>query len=616
MIKKHLWIKISIPILVAIALIIAVFLVFLNLAVAKSQKILIENRIEKEISALNYRLHDIQQKALIIASYHSDGKFVRQAYTNFYKTNNLEESALIIKDRFTAKKELLKSHTSQEIRIHYHLPVRSFYRSWTERRGDDLSAFRHSIKQVISTNKPATGIEIGRSGLVIRGIVPITNKAKECVGSVECFFSIDKLTANLKRSEKEEYAIFVPKDKAEIASNEYSLNLKSDNIALDNFTVSSLSSTNFRTNLITTNFVKKGLAEQKTIWLGAYAFAVRPILDISKNQIGFYVYQYKVEQKTTNQIMVVMVFVGFILFISSLFVVMLLTKRIVSKPILNVVLALKNDAKNMDTLDIKSNREDEIGQLYDVTNDTLDRFKKIIHNIQETILSVSQISGHLSAASSALSQSTNEQASTTEEISTAMEQMLATVSSNVENADTTGSISAKSVTKTALTKDLISEALQAASKISAKTSIISEIAAKTDILSINAAIEAARAGQSGKGFSVVATEIRKLADKSQKASLEIDELSESGKKLSQLTSEQVEELILEITKSVEMVQQIVVSSKEQQNGIDSINHAIVQLAETVNSNSTTSEEMAASATDLWEQVEQLKKMMLLFESEN
>ena len=164
-------------------------------------------------------------------------------------------------------------------------------------------------------------------------------------------------------------------------------------------------------------------------------------------------------------------------------------------------------------------------------------------------------------------------------------------------------------------KDMILQTLDSVNKISNKISIISEIADKTDILSINAAIEAARAGDAGKGFAVVAQEIRKLADITQIAAKEIGELSKTNQNISQISSKQLEKVIPEIIRSAELVNDIVVGSKEQQSSIESINNAILQLTESTNENSASAEEMSASAEELSAQAEQLKELISVFKIE-
>ena len=236
----------------------------------------------------------------------------------------------------------------------------------------------------------------------------------------------------------------------------------------------------------------------------------------------------------------------------------------------------------------------------------------LIERTKENSINLSQASNQLSSISQQISQNANEQAATTEEISSSMEQMLAIINSNTQNAEITGKISSKSADGMQKGNSVFIETINTVAEISEKITIISEIANKTDLLSINAAIEAARAGENGKGFAVVANEIRKLADKTKTASNEIEKLSKSGKNYSQITSKLFKKLIPEILNSAELVDNIVVSSKEQQNGVENINVSTQQLTKITNENSVAAEQMATSAEELSAQAELLKEIITNF----
>jgi len=241
---------------------------------------------------------------------------------------------------------------------------------------------------------------------------------------------------------------------------------------------------------------------------------------------------------------------------------------------------------------------------------------KMAEGIKEISENIYKASEQLSSTSQIISQNANEQAATTEEISSSMEQMLATISSNTQNAEITGKTSEKSANEMQQSNEIFIKTIKSVSEISEKISIITEIANKTDILSINAAIEAARAGEAGKSFAVVAHEIRKLADKTKKASDEITELSQNGQDISRIAGDTLEKVIPEIIKSAKLVGEIVSASREQQRGVEMINTSILQLTEITNENSASAEEMASSAEQLSAQAEQLKELISVFKIGN
>lgn len=129
---------------------------------------------------------------------------------------------------------------------------------------------------------------------------------------------------------------------------------------------------------------------------------------------------------------------------------------------------------------------------------------------------------------------------------------------------------------------------------------------------MNAAIEAARAGDHGKGFAVAASEVRKLAERSQAAAREIGHLSVSSAAVADYAGQTLAKLVPDIQKTAELVQEISASSREQAGGADQINGAIQQLNQVVQQNAGSAEEMASTAEVLSNQAEQLHESISFF----
>ena len=128
----------------------------------------------------------------------------------------------------------------------------------------------------------------------------------------------------------------------------------------------------------------------------------------------------------------------------------------------------------------------------------------------------------------------------------------------------------------------------------------------------NAAIEAARAGDHGKGFAVVADEVRKLAERSQKAAAEINSISTSSVDIAEQAGAMLGQLVPDIQKTSELVQEIQVASQEQSQGAEQINQSIQQLSTVVGRNAESAEQMGSMASVLAEQSDKMQQTMNFF----
>jgi len=304
----------------------------------------------------------------------------------------------------------------------------------------------------------------------------------------------------------------------------------------------------------------------------------------------------------------VFVMIGF----SLLFINLYVFSEWITASLKNISELMVSVSKGDLTKKAGKNAEDETALITESYNLAVTKISLLISQIKNNSFTLSEAGTQFSSIAQQVSQSVNKQASAAEEISASIEQMLATIRSNMEQAENTGKISTVSANEMGRSHKIFTETIHSVSEITAKTAIISEIARKTDMLSINAAIEAARAGRAGIGFSVVAREVRKLAEKSRIASDEIEILSKSGKAVSQKAGKKLQTMIPEIIKSAELVNNIVIASREQQSGVQAINDSMLQLTQIADENSASVEKMSASAGALSAQAEQLKQMIAVF----
>ena len=237
------------------------------------------------------------------------------------------------------------------------------------------------------------------------------------------------------------------------------------------------------------------------------------------------------------------------------------------------------------------------------------KMKELIEFVQTASDNISAASIQMNSSSQQMSEGATEQAASAEEVSSSMEEIASSIQQNTANALLTEKIAVKVAEDIIEGNKAVNHTVQSMKEIADRISVIGDIARQTNLLALNAAVEAARAGEQGRGFAVVASEVRKLAERSQIAALEIDHLSKTGVTIAEKSGKLLEELVPEIQKTSKLVQEISLSSIEQNTGANEVNKALQQLNQVIQQNAATSEEMAASSEELSSQAEHLKEVI-------
>lgn len=292
--------------------------------------------------------------------------------------------------------------------------------------------------------------------------------------------------------------------------------------------------------------------------------------------------------------------------------IFVLFARSITKPIKQGVRFANEIASGDLTATIEIKNKDEIGELADAMKTMIENLLRIVTDVMSASEQVSSGSQQMSSTAEQLSGGATEQAASVEQVSASMEEMNSNISQNADNAFETEKIAQKAAEDAETSGKAVLESVEAMKQIADKITIIEDIARQTNMLSLNASIEAARAGEQGKGFAVVAAEVGKLAARSKEAAAEISELSASTVEVSETAREMLTQLVPDIKRTAELVQEISAASREQSSGAEQINGAVTQLDSVVQQNASASEEMASVAEELAAQSEELLNTIAFF----
>ncbi|HEV2698659.1 MAG TPA: HAMP domain-containing methyl-accepting chemotaxis protein [Terriglobales bacterium] len=331
-----------------------------------------------------------------------------------------------------------------------------------------------------------------------------------------------------------------------------------------------------------------------------------------------------------------------------------LISRSVSNAIAKIIGTIEQlAANNLAVADLEMS-QDEIGKAGEALNTMKNQLRGMIQSIGGTADHVASASEEISSSAEQQAQSSATQKDQTTQVATALQEMNVTVQQVSENSSKASDASRKAaetarhggsiVDETLAKMQVIAESVRStASRVQelGKSSdqigriigVINDIADQTNLLALNAAIEAARAGEQGRGFAVVADEVRKLAERTTTATKEIAQMIETvqqGTKLAVGAMEegtrQVEEGVRTTNKAGEalreiiqmseqvgdMIAQIATAATEQSSATDEINHSMEQISNLVKESASGAQQSAKACQDLSGMAFELQKIVANF----
>jgi methyl-accepting chemotaxis protein len=250
----------------------------------------------------------------------------------------------------------------------------------------------------------------------------------------------------------------------------------------------------------------------------------------------------------------------------------------------------------------------------------------LVHSVRQGSQGVATASAEIAQGNHDLSERTEQQASALEETAASMEELGSTVKQNADSARQANQLAMAASAVAIKGGDVVGQVVQtmkgineSSRKIADIISVIDGIAFQTNILALNAAVEAARAGEQGRGFAVVASEVRSLAGRSADAAKEIKmlintsvERVEQGSVLVDQAGVTMAEVVSSIRRATDIMGEISAASSEQSLGVSQVGEAISQMDRVTQQNAALVEEMAAAASTLKAQSDDLVQIVEVF----
>lgn len=329
--------------------------------------------------------------------------------------------------------------------------------------------------------------------------------------------------------------------------------------------------------------------------------------------------------------------------------------RSVMNPINDIVSKLKTIRQDSDlTVKFRTFNDDELGLISTSLTQVIDHLRGILHSIAEAANTVNSSAADLSSFTQATNKRMQQQQAETEQTATAMNEMTATVAEvaqstsaaadSAKDADTYAANGNRIVIDSIRSMSQLSEQIQKTAQVIGFLSnesqnigrvldVIKSIAEQTNLLALNAAIEAARAGEQGRGFAVVADEVRTLAQRTQKSTQEIEtmiatlqqgvkeavsamevgikQVDDANSKANE-AGQALKEIVASVDNIAELNTHIATAAEEQSSVAESINRSIIAISDITDDSTRSAHELSESVINLTKLANSMRNQVTAF----